>query len=138
MDIVSVIKRYGKTSKEVADALNTSPGYISQLGSGKTAPSIKKLDELAAVIGCHRWEFFIDEMDREAVATAFGLAEPSAQPAPADTSQPAAEPAPKTEASQADNLPFTNNEPEQEAEKREAVAAIICPHCGEAIKLAVI
>ena len=117
MDIVSVIKRYGKTSKEVADALNTSPGYISQLGSGKTAPSIKKLDELAAVIGCHRWEFFIDEMDREAVATAFGLAEPQAKPAPEQ---------PQAEQTAAPDL--------QETEKAPSVVtqgALICPHCGK-------
>lgn len=127
MDIVSIIKRYGKTSKEVADALNTSPGYISQLGSGKTAPSIKKLDELAAVIGCKRWEFFIDEMDRHSVATAFGLQlEPQAQqpkpqqPAPADDY---------------DYVPFATATEQQGGQKQaeqqqESVpGVVVCPHC---------
>lgn len=128
MDIVSIIKRYGKTSKEVADALNTSPGYISQLGSGKTAPSIKKLDELAAVIGCHRWEFFLDEMDRQSVATAFGLVEPSAQPAPADTKQPAPD-------DDYDYVPFATATEQQagqqqgEQQQESVPGVVVCPHC---------
>ena len=78
-------------------------------------------------------EFFMDELTDPDRQQLLATLQPSAQP----SQQPVVEPAPKTEASQADNLPF-NNEPEQQAEKRDAVAAIICPHCGEAIKLAVV
>lgn len=135
MDIVSVIKRYGKTSKDVADALETSPGYISQLGSGKTAPSIKKLDELAAVIGCKRWEFFLDEMEQQEVAAIFGLVKPAES-----TPQPQPQPAPEQQEPEqgADELPFDNGGKQMEVNNDAATAMVglvRCPKCGHSIRL---
>ena len=141
MDIVSVIKRHGKTSREVADALQTSPGYISQLGSGKTAPSIKKLDELAAAIGCHRWEFFIDEMDHEDVAQIFGLekVERPTDPSPAlprEGETRGEEPQQEQKQDLMEFLPLVGKPVEKPA--LTPAAAILCPHCGKAITIGVV
>jgi hypothetical protein len=115
--IEEVINEKGLTKKVVAERMGK---FNQAFNSLLTNPKWETIELVATAIGISTQEML------------FGI-KPQ-EPAP----QPEAEPAPKTEASQADNLPFTNNEPEQEAEKREAVAAIICPHCGEAIKLAVI
>ena len=126
MDIKSVIYKHGYTVNSLAKAKGIGQSRLNQMVNGN--PSAKNLEWLASLIGCHPAEFFADwQGDGQQPQ----VAEPKTE------QQPVVEPAPKTETSQADNLPF-NNEPEQQAEKRDAVAAIICPHCGEAIKLAVV
>ena len=126
MDIKSVIYKHGYTVNSLAKAKGIGQSRLNQMVNGN--PSAKNLEWLASLIGCHPAEFFADWQGEGQQPQ---VAEPQIE------QQPVVEPAPKTEASQADNLPF-NNEPEQQAEKRDAVAAIICPHCGEAIKLAVV
>ena len=120
MQILKVIQNHGYTLEQVATMLGITKGSLSATING--SPNVKKLIDIALKIGCSPAEFFDDWYENEGKGQ----------------QRPAEPEAPKTEPSQADNLPFTNNEPEQQAEKREAVAAIICPHCGEAIKLAVI
>jgi transcriptional regulator with XRE-family HTH domain len=128
MDIQSAINRHGTTKAELARKMETSASYITQLVSGHSSPSMKMLDKLAELIGCHRWEFFIDEMDREEVAQILGLTMPQAPQ------------------QQAGGLPFGNDtqgtgtavtsQPSQTKpvpDVSHAVAAsLICPHCGAA------
>lgn len=130
MNIQSAIDRHGTTKAELARKLGSSPSYITQLVNCKSAPSMKQLDKLAELIGCKRWEFFIDEMDPAEVARILGL---TAQPAP----QPAAESA-SAEQQQAvsgeggaSGLPFGSSEPSAIGQQQPSVpASLICPHCG--------
>ena len=119
MDIQSAISRHGTTKAELARKMEVAPSYITQLVSGQSSPSMKMLDKLADLIGCKRWEFFLDEMDREEVAQILGMTAPAA-------AQPAAEPR-KEEHSDAgaSELPFKNDQPS-------VPASLICPHCGGA------
>lgn len=114
MDIQSAISRHGTTKAELARKMEVAPSYITQLVSGQSSPSMKMLDKLADLIGCKRWEFFIDEMDRSEVARILGLTAQSAQPA-ASEAQPSAE--------QQEELPFGQQQPS-------VPASLICPHCG--------
>ena len=118
MDIQSAISRHGTTKAELARKMEVAPSYITQLVSGQSSPSMKMLDKLAELIGCKRWEFFIDEMDRTEVARVLGL---TAHTAP----QPAAESAsaPQPSAEQQAELPFGQQQPS-------VPASLICPHCG--------
>lgn len=118
MNIQSAIDRHGTTKAELARKMEVAPSYITQLVSGQSSPSMKMLDKLAELIGCKRWEFFIDEMDRSEVARILGL---TAQPAP----QPAAESASagQPSAEQQEELPFGQQQPS-------VPASLICPHCG--------
>ena len=128
MNIQSAIDRHGTTKAELARKLGSSPSYITQLVNCKSAPSMKQLDKLAELIGCKRWEFFIDEMDPAEVASVLGLT-----PAPADVQpsapaapQPAAEPRQEAHSDAgASELPFKNDQPS-------VPASLICPHCGGA------
>lgn len=141
MDIKSVIYKHGYTVNSLAKAKQIGQSRLNQMVNGN--PSAKNLEWLASLIGCHPAEFFADWQGD-------GLQPQSAEPQPVAEQQEqeqesgdghlgfVVKPAfPPPAPPKKDNLPF-NNEPEQQAEKRDAVAAIICPHCGEAIKLAVI
>jgi transcriptional regulator with XRE-family HTH domain len=133
MDIKSVISKHGYSVNSLAKKMGAWQSAMNNVANGQN-PTIGKLKEVAAAMECSWLEFFKDEITADDLRSAFP--ELLAQ---MNVGQPAPQPeAPQTATAQADNLPFTNNEPEQQAEKREAVAAIICPHCGEAIKLAVI
>lgn len=48
MDIGGIISSHDKTQLEVAKAIGSKAGYISQLNSGMTCASMKRLDELSA------------------------------------------------------------------------------------------
>ena len=125
MDIKSVIYKHGYTVNSLAKAKGIGQSRLNQMVNGN--PSAKNLEWLASLIGCHPAEFFADWQGEGQQPQ---VVEPQEQ-------QPVVEQK-QEQQSQADALPFGKNEPEQQAEKREAMAAIICPHCGEAIKLAVI
>lgn len=120
MNIQSAIDRHGTTKAELARKMGASASYITQLVSGQSSPSMKMLDKLAELIGCKRWEFFIDEMDRGEVARLLGLQQPSAEPAAA----PLSEAHPQIQ----DELPFNGGEPSATSQQ-----AIICPHCHQAL-----
>lgn len=110
--------------RDVSRQMGMKPsGLESAIGRNLTVKTLRLIAEAAKIPIA---EFFLDELSDEEKQGLLALLQPA-------TEQKQEQP------SQADALPFgTNNEPEQQAEKREAVAAIICPHCGEAIKLAVI
>ena len=117
MNIKSFIIERGLSVKQVADNMGISSPALSQLLSGN--PTVQKIQDIAEKgIGCKRWEFFIDEMDRSEVARILGL---TAHTAP----QPAAESAsaPQPSAEQQEELPFGQQQPS-------VPASLICPHCG--------
>ena len=116
MDIQSAISRHGTTKAELARKMEVAPSYITQLVSGQSSPSMKMLDKLADLIGCKRWEFFIDEMDRSEVARILGLTAQSAQPAAESASAEQQQEKPQ------DELPF--------GQQPSVPASLICPHCG--------
>lgn len=126
MNIGNIITKYGKTQAEVAAALGSTAGYVSQLISGKTAPSMKQLDRLADVIGCGRWEFFIDEMETAGYDVVKRDAEQQGQPT-TDSEQEAW---------------HEQAEQQQELEAKAEEARVLrftydCPHCGHVTKITI-
>ena len=109
MDIKSVIKKYGVSQEEIAQKMGCSKGYISQLVNLKAEPSLSKLQELADIVGCKRWEFFKDEMEG-----ANGIAD-------ANISGGRITNAPEHQ----NELPFDS--------KPTAPGMFICPHCGKGV-----
>lgn len=126
MNIGNIITKYGKTQAEVAAALGSTAGYVSQLISGKTAPSMKQLDRLADVIGCHRWEFFIDEMETAGYDAVKRDADQQEQPT-TDSEQEAGH-------EQAEQ----QQEPEAKAEEARVLRFTYdCPHCGHVTRITI-
>lgn len=139
MDIQSAISRHGTTKAELARKMEVAPSYITQLVSGQSSPSMKMLDKLADLIGCKRWEFFIDEMDRTEVARILGLTAQSAQPAAESVSaeqQQAVSAQTDGQQPEQEELPF-DKQPSQEQQPRGTtlVGLVRCPQCGRAIRL---
>lgn len=66
MDIKSVIKEKGYTMDSLAKSINKSKSSISQVANGN--PTIDKIKELAAGLGCHWLEFFADELRSEGIS----------------------------------------------------------------------
>jgi len=141
MNLQNVIDRHGISKAEIARQLDSTNSYVTQLTGGKSIPSMKMLDKLAGIIGCKRWEFFADEMDREEVAQLFGLIVPP-QEEPADEPEPSATEQPQEkdveEFSYQDGQPSA--EPEKTAEPSSPVGTALvglvrCPQCGHSIRL---
>jgi len=126
MQILSVIKRHGYRLEDVANALGITKGSLSATING--SPNVKKLIEIALVIGCSPAEFFDDWYDNEGKeqqrpAAQQPLAQPSQQPAKENSQQ------------SQDELPFSAQPSATVPAPLTADVAIICPHCHEAIKL---
>lgn len=140
MDIQSAISRHGTTKAELARKMEVAPSYITQLVSGQSSPSMKMLDKLADLIGCKRWEFFIDEMDRSEVARILGLTAQSAQhaaeSASAEQQQAASEQQAGGQQAEQEELPF-DKQPSQEQQPQGTtlVGLVRCPQCGHSIRL---
>jgi transcriptional regulator with XRE-family HTH domain len=163
MDIQSAISRHGTTKAELARKMDVAPSYITQLVSGQSSPSMKMLDKLAELIGCKRWEFFldeiksdphgverfIDEMDPAEVMAKLGVSPAALQPA-------APQPQEKTEAGEKkDELPFLRpdgskrpeaersggQQQEQASEKATSEQVLRfsydCPHCGHEVRITI-
>ena len=60
MQIKETMQRYGYTPTTLAKKMGVFDSTVSRLVTGN--PTVQKLQELAEQIGCHRWEFFLDEM----------------------------------------------------------------------------
>ena len=126
MNIGNIITKYGKTQAEVAAALGSTAGYVSQLISRKTVPSMKQLDRLADVIGCGRWEFFIDEMETAGYDAVKRDADQQEQPT-TDSEQEAGH-------EQAEQ----QQEPEAKAEEARVLRFTYdCPHCGHVTRITI-
>ena len=142
MNLQNVIDRHGISKAEIARQLDSTNSYVTQLTGGKSIPSMKMLDKLAGIIGCKRWEFFADEMDREEVAQLFGLIVP-AQEEPADEPEPSATDQPQEK--DVEELSYQDGQPSAEPEKPSPseqqpqgttlVGLVRCPQCGRAIRL---
>ena len=148
MDIKKVLNKYGLSQVNLAQSmfeagndggaisdedkekkLKSITSYVSQLINGKSEPSIKKLDELAALIGCQRWEFFEDEIE----AAGYSIVRNGLQPASTDNAEPVADDAAEQEqARQADTDVETKAE-----EARVLRFTYDCPHCGESVKISI-
>ena len=126
MDIKQIVERQGIQKAEIARQMETSPSYISQLVSGQPEPTLRKLQQLADIIGCKRWEFFIDEMNIDDVARVFGLVRPS-EAAQRTILLP-----------KIGEIPIAPCATPPEKPATQAVQqAIVCPHCGEAMAITV-
>lgn len=71
MDIGEKIKRLrtrnGLTQQELADRCELSKGFISQLESDQTSPSIATLEDILQCLGTNFTEFFSEEKDEKVV-----------------------------------------------------------------------
>ena len=63
MNISKVIKKYGKTIQDVADAMGKSRSTIANTIANN--PTIDTLRKIADVLGCDVVEFFDDERTQE-------------------------------------------------------------------------
>lgn len=60
MDIRATLSRYGYTVNSLARKHGVGQSGLNQLVTGN--PTAKKMQDLADMIGCKRWEFFLDEI----------------------------------------------------------------------------
>ena len=142
MQILSVIKRHGYRLEDVANALGITKGSLSATING--SPNVKKLIEIALVIGCSPAEFFDDWYDNEGKEQQRPAAQqPLAQP----SQQPAKESAASTKGgglyakfydeyqhyNAEDSLQGTATPPEKAVSKQ----GLVCPHCGKAMVISV-
>lgn len=118
MQILPVIKRHGYTLEQVATALGITKGALSVSLNG--SPNVKKLIDIALIIGCSPAEFFDDWYDNEG----------KAQQQPATDKMDVGHSS-GTEGKQApeptvdDALPFNGGW------QPAATGALTCPHCGK-------
>ena len=108
MQILAVIKRHGYRLEDVATMLGITKGSLSATING--SPNVKKLIDIALKIGCSPAEFFDDWYENE------GKGQKSEE-----LRVKSEESAPE----QPDELPFDNNERQQES----VPGVVVCPHC---------
>ena len=56
------MKRQGWTMDKIAEKMGKTQSNVSQIINSQT-PTLSKLREIAGIIGCEWWEFFLDEID---------------------------------------------------------------------------
>ncbi len=131
-----VIERHGMQLRDVSREMGMKPSALqSAIDRNLTVKTLRQISEAARIPIA---EFFFDELksdpkwvERFADELLAGFTLTSS----------GTEEAPKTEASSADDLPFDNNEQQQEQSQSVALtpaAAILCPHCGKAITIGVV
>ena len=126
MQILSVIKRHGYRLEDVATMLGITKGSLSATING--SPNVKKLIDIALIIGCSPAEFFDDWYENEGK-------EQKKRPTP-DPSL--GESGVDTPEQQDDALPFGNSpQPSALAHQPSLQQAIVCPHCGKAMTITV-
>ena len=59
----SLRQKNNLTQKELADRCELSKGFISQLESNQTSPSLSTLEDVLTALGSSFGEFFSDEQD---------------------------------------------------------------------------
>ncbi len=77
MDIKTIMKRQGWTMDRIAEKMGKTQSNVSQIINNQS-PTLGKLREIAGIIGCEWWEFFLDEIDPAKLQQAIGN-KPSAQ-----------------------------------------------------------
>ena len=123
MQILAVIKKRGFRLEDVANALGITKGSLSATING--SPNVKKLIEIALVIGCSPAEFFGDWYENEGKS-----AQKPSQPAqqPAGESASAEQQQAVSSEGGASGLPFGQQQPSAVSQQ-----AIVCPHCHQAL-----
>ena len=136
MQILAVIKKRGFRLEDVANALGITKGSLSATING--SPNVKKLIEIALVIGCSPAEFFGDWYENEGKA-----AQKPSQPAQQTAGESASAEQQQADSAQTDGqqpeqeeLPF-DKQPAQEQQPQGTtlVGLVRCPQCGKAIRL---
>ena len=119
MKINEVIERHGMQLRDVSREMGMKPSALqSAIDRNLTVKTLRQISEAARIPIA---EFFFDELPAGFTLTSSGT-----------------EDAPKTEASSADDLPFTATETQQIGQQAPAVpASLICPHCGGAFVIEV-
>ncbi len=147
MDIKKVLNKYGLSQVNLAQRmfeanndggaisdedrekkLKSTTSYVSQLINGKSEPSIKKLDELAALIGCRRWEFFEDEIEAAGFSVVRVGSAPTGDEASASLSQQ------ESSTDQPEDIASTDGKAEEAKVLRFSYE---CPHCGKGVKISI-
>ena len=135
MQILAVIKKHGFRLEDVANALGITKGSLSATING--SPNVKKLIEIALVIGCSPAEFFGDWYENEGKA-AQKPSQPDPRPAAesASAEQQAASAQTDGQQPEQEELPF-DKQPSQEQQPQGTtlVGLVRCPQCGRAIRL---
>ena len=139
MQIKETMQRYGYTPTTLAKKMGVFDSTVSRLVTGN--PTVQKLQELAEQIGCHRWEFFLDEIKSdpkwverlmdEIKAAGFEVVKK------ADAPHPQPLPSEGRGGAGAEWQPQDGGG-RQEQEPLRPAGSIICPSCGEIIKLGVL
>lgn len=128
MIVKEVMTAHNHSWATLATATGKTSSSFIQVANGN--PTIGKLKETAAAIGCHWLEFFKDEVTADDLRAAFP--ELLAQMAIGQSQPEASE-----QQSQQDQQ--GEQQGQNQAEKQEPAltpdVAFICPHCHEAIKL---
>lgn len=109
MQILAVIQKHGFTLEQVSKELGITKGSLSATISAY--PNVKKLIDIAKIVGCHPAEFFDDWYETDGAG--------QSQPAP----------------SQSDELPFSPDKGTNEQPPLQPVAAFLCPHCCKPITI---
>ena len=138
MQILAVIKKHGFRLEDVANALGITKGSLSATING--SPNVKKLIEIALVIGCSPAEFFGDWYENEGKAAqkpSQSAQQPAAESASAEQQQAASEQQAGGQRSEQEELPFGQQQPSQEQQPQGTtlVGLVRCPQCGRAIRL---
>lgn len=138
MQILAVIKKHGFRLEDVANALGITKGSLSATING--SPNVKKLIEIALVIGCSPAEFFGDWYENEGKAAqnpSQSAPQPAAESASAEQQQAASEQQAGGQQSEQEELPFGQQQPSQEQQPQGTtlVGLVRCPQCGRAIRL---
>ena len=71
MDIKTIMKRQGWTMDRIAEKMGKTQSNVSQI-INNPSPTLSKLREIAGIIGCEWWEFFLDEIDPVKLQQALG------------------------------------------------------------------
>ena len=127
MDIRRTLSRYGYTVNSLAKKCGVGQSGLNQTVTGN--PTAKKLQDLAEMVGCQRWEFFLDEIE----AAGFVLVKREDGQQPTEPTEPQS---PSASASQGrDGLPFGGSDNKGGGAEPTATMqqAIICPHCHQAL-----
>ena len=147
MDIKVIMQEKGVIPSELARRMERSATSIGQVINGGN-PTVEMLQRMAEKLGCHRFEFFLDEIKAAGLML---VPIPEEEPQPQEKAEAAAEDtsdsnnekcggaAPKEGAEQ--GAASTGAAPEAPNQRAEEVRAVRfqygCPHCGHQIQVCI-
>jgi lambda repressor-like predicted transcriptional regulator len=125
MQILAVIQKHGFTLEQVANELGITKGSLSATISAY--PNVKKMIDIAKIVGCHPAEFFDDWYENEGK----GQQRPAEQPAE-QTEAESSSIEHQEQMSKLEELVFGQHE-----QPLQPVAAFLCPHCNKAVTIGI-